>query len=125
MSRARYDDVAEWYDAEFATTHLGVSARGVVLRLLGDGPGRLLDLGCGGGAHAAAFAERGWTVTAVDGSSAQLQLAHARGVDAVQADAAALPLEDAAFDTVIAMITHTDMDDFAAGIREAARVLRP
>ena len=66
MGRARYDDVAEWYDAEFATTHLGLSAREVVLRLLGEGPGRLLDLGCGGGAHAVAFAERGWTVTGVD-----------------------------------------------------------
>jgi len=125
VNEARYDTVAEWYDAEFATSELGESARGVVLRLLGDGPGRLLDLGCGGGAHAAAFAERGWTVTAVDVSSAQLELAQARGVDVVQADAAALPLEDAAFDTVISMFTHTDMDDFAAGIREAARVLRP
>ena len=125
MGEARYDNVADWYEAEFATSELGESARKVVLRLLGDGPGRLLDLGCGGGAHAAAFAERGWTVTAVDVSSAQLELAQARGVDVVQADAAALPLEDAAFDTVISMFTHTDMDDFAAGIREAARVLRP
>jgi hypothetical protein len=66
MGRARYDDVAEWYDAEFATTKLGLSAREGVLRMLGDGPGLLLDVGCGGGAHAVAFAERGWTVTGVD-----------------------------------------------------------
>src|ERR1051325_12140845 len=84
MSKARYDDVAEWYDAEFATTELGLSARRIVLRLLGEGPGRLLDVGCGGGAHAVAFAERGWTVTGVDLSHAQLELARARGVDVVE-----------------------------------------
>ncbi len=125
MGGARYDDVAEWYDAEFATTHLGLSAREVVLRLLGEGPGRLLDLGCGGGAHAVAFAERGWTVTGVDISSAQLELAQARGIEVLEVDAAALPFEDESFDTVVSMFTHTDVDDFAAVIRETTRVLRP
>ena len=124
MGGARYDDVAEWYDAEFATTHLGLSAREVVLRLLGEGPGRLLDLGCGGGAHAVAFAERGWTVTGVDISSAQLELARARGIEVLEVDAAALPFEDESFDTVVSMFTHTDVDDFATVIHETARVLR-
>jgi SAM-dependent methyltransferase len=125
MESARYDGIAEWYDAEFATTALGESARKVVLRLLGDGPGKLLDIGCGGGAHAVAFAERGWTVTGVDISPAQLELARARGVQVVEADAAALPFEDASFDAAVSMFTHTDVDDFAAVIGEAARVLRP
>ena len=125
MGEARYDNVADWYEAEFATSELGESARKVVLRLLGDGPGRLLDLGCGGGANAVAFAERGWTVTGVDVSIAQLELARARGIDAVQADAAALPFADASFDAAVSMFTHTDMDDFAAAAREASRVLRP
>ena len=125
MAEARYDSVAEWYDAELATSELGESARAIVLRFLGDGPGRLLDLGCGGGAHAAAFADHGWTVTGVDVSTAQLELARARGAEVVQADAAALPFEDASFDAVVSMFTHTDLDDFAAAIREAARVLQP
>jgi SAM-dependent methyltransferase len=125
MGRARYDDVAAWYDAEFATTHLGLSAREVVLRLLGEGPGRLLDLGCGGGAHALAFAERGWTVTGVDISSAQLELARARGIEVLEVDAAALPFEDESFDAVVSMFTHTDVDDFAAVMGETTRVLRP
>ena len=125
MGKARYDDVAEWYDAEFATTELGLSARRIVLRLLGDGPGRLLDVGCGGGAHALAFAERSWTVTGVDVSRAQLDLAHARGVEAVEADATALPFANETFDAAVSMFTHTDMDDFAGAIGEIARVLRP
>jgi ubiquinone/menaquinone biosynthesis C-methylase UbiE len=125
MGRARYDDVAEWYDAEFATTELGLSARRIVLRLLGDGPGRLLDVGCGGGAHAVAFGERGWTVTGIDLSPAQLELARSRGVEVVEADAASLPFEDETFDAAVSIFTHTDVDDFAAVIREVTRVLRP
>ena len=29
MSQARYDEVADWYDAEFATSELGASARAI------------------------------------------------------------------------------------------------
>jgi ubiquinone/menaquinone biosynthesis C-methylase UbiE len=125
MGKARYDAIADWYDAEFATSSLGNSARGIVLHLLGDGPGELLDVGCGGGAHAVAFAERGWGVTGVDVSAAQLELARARGVEVVQADATALPFEDATFDAAVSMFTHTDVGDFARVASEAARVLRP
>jgi SAM-dependent methyltransferase len=125
MAEARYDAVAGWYDAEFATTELGLSARGTVLRLLGDGPGRLLDAGCGGGAHAKAFTERRWEVIGVDVSPGQLELARERGVNAVEADAAALPFEDESFDAAVSMFTHTDVEDFAAVLREVARVLLP
>jgi SAM-dependent methyltransferase len=124
VSEARYDGVAEWYDAQFATTELGDSARAIVVRLLGDGAGRLLDVGCGGGAHSAAFAERGWSVTGVDLSPAQLDLARARGVEVLEADAAELPFEDESFDAAVSMFTHTDVDDFGAVVRETARVLR-
>ncbi len=124
MSGARYDGIADWYDAEFATTELGQSARGIVLRLLGDGPGRLVDVGCGGGAHALTFAERGWSVTGVDISRNQLELARTRGIEVVEADAAALPFEDESFDAAVSMFTHTDVGDFAGLVREAARILR-
>jgi SAM-dependent methyltransferase len=96
-----------------------------VLRLLGDGPGRLLDVGCGGGAHAVGLAAHGWSVTGVDVSAAQVELARARDVDVVEADAAELPFEDAGFDAAVSMFTHTDVDDFGAVTREVARVLRP
>ena len=124
-SAPRYDDIAEWYDAEFATSPLGDSARTIVARLLGDGPGELLDVGCGGGAHAAAFAERGWSVTGVDVSPAQLELARRRGVEVREADAAELPFEDESFDAAVSMFTHTDVEDFAAMVLETARVVRP
>lgn len=95
-----------------------------MLRLLGDGPGRLLDVGCGGGAHAVEFAEHGWSVTGVDVSTGQLELARRRGLDVVEADAAELPFEAARFDAAVSMFTHTDVADFPAVAREVARVLR-
>ena len=125
MGEARYDEFADWYDAEFATTDLGRSACTIVLRLLGEGPGRLLDVGCGGGAHAVAFAEHGWSVTGVDVSPAQLELARRRGVEVIEADAAALPFDDESFGAAVSMFTHTDVEDFAAVVGEITRVLRP
>jgi SAM-dependent methyltransferase len=122
---ARYDGVAEWYDRVLATSHLGLAGREQVRRLLGCGPGRLLDVGCGGGSHALAFAEDGWAVTGVDVSEDQLELARRRGVDVLQADATALPFEDGSFDAAVSMWIHTDVDDLASFLREVARVLRP
>jgi SAM-dependent methyltransferase len=122
---ARYDGVAEWYDRELATADLGLSAQRVVLRLLGAGEGRLLDLGCGGGSFAVTLRERGWQVVGVDVSDDQLRLARERGVEVVLADATELPFDDACFDAAVSVFTHTDMDDFAGAVREVARVLRP
>lgn len=121
MSGARYDGIAEWYDAVCARSS---STTAIALRLLGDGRGRLLDVGCGTGAHTVAFSRRGWNVTGIDVSSDQLRLARERGVDVVEANAAALPFDDASYDAAISMWTHTDIDDFAAALREIARVLR-
>jgi ubiquinone/menaquinone biosynthesis C-methylase UbiE len=121
---ARYDGLAEWYDAEFAEGDSGRRARAIALRLLGPGPGRLLDVGCGTGAHTAAFTEAGWDATGMDVSEDQLRLARARGLDVRKADARALPFEDGSFDAAVSIFTHTDMDDFAAVVRETARILR-
>src|SRR5436190_10974027 len=120
----RYDGIADWYDERFAASEHGRANCEAAIGLLGDGPGRLLDVGCGGGLTAVALAERGWTVTGVDVSEAQVALAHNRGVDAVVADATSLPFGDASFDGAISIWTHTDIDDFAAAVREVARVLR-
>jgi len=118
---ARYDGLAEWYDREFAGDG---PARQTVLALLGDGPGRLLDVGCGSGAHTTTFAERGWDVVGVDISEDLLDRARARGVEVINADAASLPFPDASFDAVVSMWTHTDVEDFGAVVRDGARVLR-
>ena len=121
---ARYDGIADWYDTEF----LGDShdpGRAAAVRLLGPGPGALLDLGCGTGAHTVAFRERDWEVIGVDASEDMLRRARERGLDVVHADASSLPFEDVAFDAAVSLWTHTDLDDFAAAVREVARVLKP
>src|SRR5437868_9111692 len=122
---ARYDGVAEWYDRELGSSELGQAAARIVTRLLGPGPGRLLDVGCGGGTNMLACAEAGWWPVGVDVSEDQLRLARERGCDVLSADAAGLPFEDGRFDAAISVFTHTDVDDFAALVAEIARVLRP
>lgn len=125
MSEARYDGHADWYDRELATSELGLFGCRTVRELLGPGPGALLDVGCGGGSHAVAFARLGWTVTGVGVAEDQLRLARARGIDARLGRAEELPFADASFDAAVSMWTHTDVDDFATATTEVARVLRP
>jgi SAM-dependent methyltransferase len=124
VEQPRYDGFAEWYDREFATAPLATAVREAVVRLLGEGRGRrLLDVCCGTGAHSAVYAEHGWVVTGIDVSEDQLRLARERGIDVVHADAAAMPFDDASFDAAVSTWMHTDVDDFAAVLREIARVL--
>jgi SAM-dependent methyltransferase len=121
---ARYDGLADWYDSEFLTTAPLVEPLTTAVRLLGTPSGRLLDLGCGTGAQTVAFRDAGWNVTGIDLSEDMLGPARARGLDVIRADAAALPFDDQSFDAVVSLWTHTDLDDFDAAMREAARVLR-
>lgn len=122
--KARYDDIADWYEHELMGSPLDDVARDTLLRLLGDGPGRLLDVGCDTGVYTAAMSQRGWTVTGIDESEGMLRFARERGVDVVRGNAEALPFENESFDVVVSPWTDTDVDDFAAVVREAARVLR-
>lgn len=125
MTTARYDGIADWYDATLSDSDLGRIPREASLRLLGDGPGRLLDVGCGTGTQTVAFANAGWTVTGVDVSEDMARLARKRGVETVVCDATALPFGDESFDAVVSVWTHTDVDGFDTVLREIHRVLRP
>lgn len=122
---ARYDGFADWYDTEFAPAPLEGEAWHVLVRLLGEGHDRLLDVGCGTGSYAAGLADMGWDVTGVDVSEDMLRRARAKGVEVVRADATSLPFENGSFAAAISIFTHTDVDDFGAVLREIARVLRP
>ena len=122
---ARYDGLAGWYDEEFYPSPLDGPAWETTARLLGNGPGILVDVGCGTGRCSAALADLGWDVTGIDLSDDMLGRARARGVRVVQADAAALPFDDGSFDAAVSMLTHTDFDEFAPTVSEIARVLRP
>ena len=127
-SGARYDGLAEWYDEFIRSTGLTPLELGTLERLLGEGRGRCLDLGCGTGVALPALARLGWSVVGVDVSADQLRLAAERAgalaEELVLTDAAALPFADASFDAVVSLFTHTDFEDAGAVFREVARVLR-
>src|SRR6266536_2890371 len=127
MATARYDGQTEWYE-EIASAEAVVHARAFAVQMLGSGPGRCLDLGCGTGRAIPALAAAGWSVVGTDVSADQLDAARRQaGDDAeqlVHADAHALPFADGEFDALFSAFTHTDLDDVLQVFSEACRVLR-
>lgn len=132
-----FEETPDRYDAWYRTPVGRFSHRlelDAVLGLAGagrPGPGRAVDISCGTGHYALALAALGWEVTGVDRSLAMLRAARAksppgaRAVRFVCADAAALPLADAGLDLVTLVQGLEFMNDPAAALREAHRVLRP
>jgi SAM-dependent methyltransferase len=92
--------------------------------------GRVLDLCCGPGRHAAPLAAAGYGVVGVDLDAAALRDAAARAPNAVfvRGDMRGIPLATGALDAVICMwqsFGQFDDDDNMSTFREMARVLRP
>jgi SAM-dependent methyltransferase len=122
--RARYDGLADWYEERFvegAEPH-----QPGLLELLGPGSGPCLDIGCGTGRNFESIRASGRTVVGLDFSIDQLTRARTRtDGPLLHGDAAALPFADESFDTATVIWISTDVEDFAAVVRDAARVLRP
>jgi SAM-dependent methyltransferase len=125
VTTARYDGQTEWYES-FAAGEALEALRRFAVDMLGRGPGRCLDFGCGTGRAIPLLRTAGWTVVATDVSADQLGVAqqHAGDSPLVKADGHSLPFEDEEFDAVISLFTHTDFDDFDSAIAEATRVLK-
>lgn len=120
--RARYDGLADWYDAQMAE---GPHRDAVLRETLPRGTGESLDIGCGTGRNLIILEELGWNATGVDISEDQLRLARQRCPRVHLADAEDLPFDSGSFDLVLSAWTSTDVDDFSRVVSEAARVLRP
>ena len=91
-------------------------------------PGRLtLDLGCGEGRLSRDLKVLGHRVVGVDVSATAVAAAREAdaSIEVYHADAARLPLPDAAADLAVAFMSLQDVADAAGAIREAARVLEP
>jgi SAM-dependent methyltransferase len=93
---------------------------------------RVLDLGCGAGHVSFAVAPRAAQVVAYDLSPDMLDVvaraAAERGLHNIttrQGVAERLPFADASFDCVLSRYSAHHWHDFEAGLREAARVLKP
>jgi SAM-dependent methyltransferase len=124
---AAYDEIADWYEEGFLGAQGDGDPLGIdrALRLLlGPGSGTCLEIGCGTGVHARQVRELGWAPAGVDLSAGML--GHATGrLPVVRADARRLPVRAGSVPAVIAVMVHTDMPEYPAVLREAARVLRP
>jgi SAM-dependent methyltransferase len=124
---------AGWRAGRAAPYHHGIGAvttRAVpaLLDAARVGPGvSVLDVATGPGYAAGEASRRGAAVCGVDFSAEMIALAgslHA-GVDFRQADAAALPFDDGAFDAVVGNFLMPHVSDLPAVVGELARVVRP
>jgi ubiquinone/menaquinone biosynthesis C-methylase UbiE len=129
---ARYDAIAEFYDATVAddTTDAGSAA---LLDLAGDVRGlRLADLACGQGRITRELARRGATVVGIDVSEGLLAKALAAerdtrlGVSYRHGDVShASTLAGELFDGVVCNYGLSDIDDLDGALATVARVLEP
>ncbi len=95
-----------------------------VLDLAGLSPGlRVLDAGCGNGEYLRALARRPVQVAGCDLSMGMLRTAAHPAL--LNADVAALPVRDGAFDVVLAVHMLYHVPDREAAARELRRVLAP
>lgn len=89
----------------------------------------VLDVGVGTGRASRPLARDGYSVTGIDSSAAMLQkcreLAGTTPMSLVEGDVAALPFEDASFDTVMALNAFAHFPHWQSILNEWKRVLRP
>jgi 2-polyprenyl-6-hydroxyphenyl methylase/3-demethylubiquinone-9 3-methyltransferase len=90
-------------------------------------PLKILDVGCGAGFLARALRGAGHRVHALDYSLPSLRVSQTvdPSVHYLRGDALRLPYADGSFDVVTSMDFLEHIEDPAASIREAARVLKP
>ena len=103
--------------------------------VLGLTPGtRVLDVGCGPGRHARAFAEAGCDVVGIDLSWTFVALAAATGGAFVHADARRLPVEPGSFDVALSLCQGgfgllggpgSAVDEDVLALREMVDAVRP
>ncbi|MGH7918370.1 MAG: methyltransferase domain-containing protein [Candidatus Dormibacteraceae bacterium] len=126
-----YEEHAQDYaDKNETAPYNALYERPASLALLGDVRGkRVLDAGCGPGAHALGLLERGAIVTGCDRSEPELAIAGERLGPGVQLDrvdlATSLPYASGRFDAVLCSLVLHYLEDWSTPLREFHRVLRP
>ena len=102
--------------------------RALVLEVVGDEPGTVVDLACGAGLITLPLVKAGCRVIGVDFNAASCRQAGGRnGLGAVRGDAFNLPLAGGTADTVlnVEFVQQYDFQAVERMLQEAARVLRP
>jgi SAM-dependent methyltransferase len=91
----------------------------------GNGPGTLLDVGCGRGDLAASWLAAGWTVLGVEPSEQAARVASRRGARIVGTTLSDTPLEPGSLDAVVFRHSLEHVVDPRLELRRAAAALRP
>lgn len=127
-------DFAGVYDVLYDDPAFHVAQLALLGQILGPPPARLLDAGCGTGAHLAGMAARGYTVVGLDADPrmaavAQSKLAAtARPSRVIWGDLRRLPFGDV-FDGILCLESPLAYlladDDLATALAEFRRCLRP
>lgn len=101
--------------------------RMMVLEIVGDEPGVVVDLACGAGLITLPLAKAGCRVIGIDFNAAACRQARRNGIEAVRGDAFNLPLSDGMADVVlnVEFAQQYDLEAVERMLHEAARVLRP
>ncbi len=100
-------------------------------QLLDGLTGRVLELGCGDGAHFRLYPETVTELVAVEPEENLIERAEAAAADArcpariVPGFAEALPADDGEFDAAVAALVLCSVDDQQASLAELTRVIRP
>lgn len=129
MSENDYDAFAAAYDADNENNAWNAYyERPAILSMVGDVTGlRVLDAGCGGGAHAAALLDRGAILTGIDASAGLLEIAQRRLEGRARLLVAdlnePLPFDDGCFDLILASLVMHYLPDWAHPLSEFARLL--
>jgi ubiquinone/menaquinone biosynthesis C-methylase UbiE len=102
----------------------------IALGMIGQGPGRLLDIGSGPGIFTRELVSRGFRVCAVDLAFGMLIKARQIVEDEplsrfAQGDLRRLPFRDATFDRVMCVGVLAYLPELAPALAELARVVRP
>lgn len=101
--------------------------REALVRLIGPGSGKALEIGCGEGRVSRELRRLGYHVTASDVAAPMVEAARQANSadDYAVAPAASQPFDDASFDLVVAYNVLMDVEDVPAAVAEARRVLKP
>lgn len=124
----QYDGlVNEWWAPRgaFAMLHWIAQARATLVPPARSGGAVLVDFACGGGVMAPHVRARGYRHVGFDLSPTAVRVARDHGVRAVRADVHAVPLPEGCADVVVAGEVLEHVEDLAAVVAEACRVLRP
>jgi ubiquinone/menaquinone biosynthesis C-methylase UbiE len=130
--RSAFDALAQEYLEERDGQYFFRAQKRIVLDMLGNGPGRLLDVGCGPAVMAGDVLARGFDYCGIDASFNMIRLGQEKlnkqpnaACRLNVADAERLGFADASFDCLISMGMLEYLPSYTNAIREMHRVLRP